>query len=252
MNLNNFITYIVNLKKHPKRKANIVRELKRQGIKNFKVIEAIDGYRIKKSEIKKIIYKNHRGINKWNSKMSKGQLGCALSHLKIYKLILKDRFDVALILEDDAIFKKKLNKKLQEFILKNFSRKPQVTLISEIKEFYKNSIIKKNQYSIVDVTNAFFTHAYFINKSAAKKILKFNFPIKTVADNFIFFKIYCNILLKGLNPFLVTQDKKNFLSSIDYKKYSKSKRGFLFKFRAFKITNSIKKFLFSCFDGHLK
>lgn len=252
MKLNNFITYIVNLKKHKKRKANIIRELKRQGIKKFKFIEAINGYGLKKSEIKKIIYKNHQGINKWNSKMSMGQIGCALSHLKIYKLILKERFDVALILEDDAIFKKKLDKKLQEFILKNFTKKPQVTLISEIKEFYKNSIIKKNQYGIVDVTNAFFTHAYFINKGAAKKILKFNYPIKTVADNFVFFKIYCNILLKGLNPFLVTQDKKNFVSSIDNKKYSRGKRDFLFKFKVFKIKNSIKKSLFSCFDGHLK
>lgn len=247
----NFITYIVNLKKHKRRKASIIKELKYQGLKNYKIIPAVNGYALSKKELDKKLYKNFFRKQKWNPKLQLGQVGCALSHLKIYRLFLKSKFKVAFILEDDAIFKKKLKSGLLNFIVNHFSNKSQITLISEIKEFYKKPIARFGSFKLIKVTNAFFTHSYFINKQAAQEILKFNYPVKTVADNFVYFKIYCKIKLFGVDPYIVTQDNKNFNSSIGYKKIKNGRRGFLFKFRLYKIKNTLKKFFLSCFDSHL-
>ena len=81
-----------------------------------------------------------------------------------------------------------------------------------------------------------------INKEAARSIILFNYPVKTIADNFVLFKIYCKIKITGLNPFLLDQDKKNFKSSINSEETVK--KVFLIKRTIYKIKNKIlKKFI---------
>ena len=112
---------------------------------------------------------------------------------------------------------------------------------------FKKPLDKEDNYEIVNVTNAVFTHSYFINRKAAETLILFNFPIKTVADNFIIFKIYCGIKITGLNPFLLKQDKNKFTSSIpidnDLKKF------FLFRRFIYKFKNRVLK-KFKIFKSH--
>lgn len=242
--------YIINLKKDEDRKKNILIELKKQNIENFELVEAIDGNKLKDEELNLLTYKNKKLINPWNTKMSPSQIGCALSHIKIYKKFIKSNFQFALILEDDAYFLDKFTEDLKKFILKNFVYEKQIILLSQLKEFYSQSLDKINNYEIVSVTNAFFTHSYLINKEAAKSIINFNYPIKTIADNFVFFKIYCGINITGLNPFLLDQNKNEFISTIEAPEKSlkkiflikrslyKMKMKFLKKFNKFKSHNS--------------
>ncbi len=243
-----FQTYVVNLEKDILRKKSIIKQLNKQNISNYKIIKAIDGSKIKQKQLSKFIYKDYSGKNKWYGKMSKGQIGCALSHIKIYKLFLKSKFKVALILEDDAIFQKKFDEKLRAFILKNFKDQNQIILLSELKEFYEQPKVQNKKYEIVNVASAFFTHGYFINRRAAKSIINFNYPVKTVADNFIFFKIYKGVNILGLNPFIISQNKKKFKTTISQSAITE-KLPFLIKFRFYKIKNIIRKF-FIPFRSH--
>ena len=243
----NFKVYIINLKKDKNRKKNILNELKKQNLKNYKFISAVNGNKLKKKEINSLISKEKNFINPINTNMSKSEIGCSLSHIKIYKEIVKSDIDYALILEDDAFFLNKFTKNLKKFISINFKYKKQIILLSELREFYKIPIDKEKDYEIVDVTNAYFTHSYFINNEAARSLLHFNFPVKTVADNFIIFKIYCGIKITGLNPYLLSQDKKKFESSIKFT--SNLKQVFLFKRFIYKSYNKILKKL-NKFESH--
>tara|TARA_E500000331_G_scaffold338077_1_gene366912 strand:+ start:446 stop:1189 length:744 start_codon:yes stop_codon:yes gene_type:complete len=243
----NFKVYIINLQKDKNRKKNILNELKKQNLKNYKFISAVNGNKLKKKEINSLISKEKNFINPINTNMSKSEIGCSLSHIKIYKEIVKSDIDYALILEDDAFFLNKFTKNLKKFISINFKYKKQIILLSELREFYKIPIDKEKDYEIVDVTNAYFTHSYFINNEAARSLLHFNFPVKTVADNFIIFKIYCGIKITGLNPYLLSQDKKKFESSIKFT--SKLKQVFLFKRFIYKSYNKILKKL-NKFESH--
>ena len=183
-----FIVYIINLKKDEERKKNILRQVKKQKIKNYELIAAVDGNNLTEEELNLLTYKNKKSINPWNTKMSPSQIGCALSHIKIYRKLIKSNYDFALILEDDAYFLRDLTEKLQNFITKNLKYKKQILLLSELKEFISKPLDKFNDYEVVNVTNAFFTHSYFINKKAAESIIKFNYPVKTIADNFVLFQ----------------------------------------------------------------
>lgn len=240
--IEDFKIYIVNLKHDIERKKNIINEIEKQNIKNYEIIEAVAGNELNEFELDTHTFKNKKNINPWNSKMSPSQIGCALSHIKIYKKFIDTEFKLALILEDDAIFLKNFKTTIKNLIIKNFKYRRQIMLLSEIKEFYPKAIDFKDDYEIVDVANAFFTHAYVINKEAALEIIKFNYPIKTVADNFVFFKIYCGVKITGLNPFLLKQDTINFKTSILWEK--KDRKIFLFKRTLYKIKNKIlKKFI---------
>ena len=86
-----------------------------------------------------------------------------------------------------------------------------------------------------------------MKKLTKNKKQKFNYPIKTWADNFVLFKIYCGIELTGLNPYLLDQNKKEFNSTIELQK--KFKKHFLLKRFLYKIKNKILK-RFLSFDGH--
>ena len=245
--LEEFQVYIINLKQSTERRKSILIQLEKQNINNFKFIDAVDGKKISKNDLASFVFENEKKYNSWGQKLTLSQIGCALSHIKIYKDFIKSKKSYALILEDDAVFLENFTIDLQNFIIKNFKFKKQILLLSELKEFLKKPIDSIENYQIVEVTNAFFTHAYVINKEAAKSIIKFNFPVKTVADNFVYFKIYCRIKLTGLNPFLLDQDKKNFNTTIELSKVSQKKfllRRFLYKFK-----NKILK-RFVEFSGH--
>lgn len=250
MVLEKFKIFIVNLKQDNERRKHIISELTKQKLDNYEIIDAINGNEFNEKEIKKNTFRNKKNLNPWNTKMSPSQIGCALSHIKIYREFIKTDYDYALILEDDAIFVKNFNKKLINFILNSFKYKKQIILLSEIKEFYNKPINKTEKYELVDVTNAFFTHAYFINKGAAKSIISFNYPVKTIADNFVFFKIYCGIKITGINPFIVDQDKKNHPTTILTER-DKFKKTFLFRRTLYKYKMKIKK-IFVKFKSHIK
>tara|TARA_B110000967_G_C18682474_1_gene458815 strand:+ start:69 stop:824 length:756 start_codon:yes stop_codon:yes gene_type:complete len=240
--------YVINLKKSKSRKKHIINELKKQKIKNYEIIDAVNGAVLSLKELRSKTYKNKYNNNPWNIKMSPGQIGCSLSHIKVYKIFIKTKFKIALILEDDAIFIDNFKNNLKKLIIKNFKFKKQITLLSELKEFYQKPIIEGAGYELVNVTNAFFAHAYFINRDAAKSIISFNYPVKTIADNFVFFKIYCGIKINGLNPFIVDQDKVNHKTTIFIKKHNLKKK-FLFRKRLFKFKIRIMKF-FVRFKSH--
>jgi len=245
--LEEFKVYIINLKQSKERRESILREVSKQNIKNFQLIEAVDGNELNNKELDLYTFKNKKNYNPWSPKLTYSQIGCALSHIKIYKDFIKSNYEYALILEDDAIFLDNFSTNLQKFILSNLKFKKQILLLSELKEFLKTPIDNIEKYEVVNVTNAFFTHSYFINKEAARSLIEFNFPIKTWADNFVLFKIYCGIKLTGLNPYLLDQDKKKFNSTIELQQ--KFKKNFLLKRFLYKVKNKILK-RFLNFDGH--
>ena len=244
---NNLIIYVINLKRDSERLRNITNELKKQNIINFELVEAIDSKKISDNDINRSVSKNNKFINPQNTNMNKEEICCSLSHLKAYKKFIESKFDYALILEDDAVFLDNFTENLKKFILKNFTHDKQIVFLSELWEFFKKPINKQNNYEIVNVANAVYAHSYVINKKAAISISSLNYPVKTIADNFVVFKIYCGVKLLGLNPFLLKQDKNRFDSTIPVG--NKMEKKFLFRRSLYRLINKIFRLL-GLFNSH--
>ena len=247
--LKNFKIYVINLKREVERRKNIINQLKKQNLLDFEIIDAIDGEEINKSDLDLLISKNNKFINPINTNMNGPEICCSLSHIKVYKKFIETNMDYALIFEDDAVFLSDFSQKLQEFIIRNFNYEKQIILLGELWQFYKKPLDIENEYEIVDVRNAVFTHAYLINRKAAKSLISFNYPVKTMPDNFLLFNIYCGIKITGLNPFLVKQDKKKFESSIP--RDNRLNQIFLLRVYIYKLINRILK-IFHKSDSHKK
>ena len=245
--LDNLKIYVINLKRETQRKENIITELKKQNINQFEIIEAIDGKTIKKNDLENLISKDKKFINPINTNMNPPEICCSLSHVKVYKKFLQTDKEYALIFEDDAIFLNNFTDNLKKLIIKNFRYKKQIILLGELWQFFKKPIDKDDQYEIVDVRNAVLAHAYFINREAAKSLIAFNYPVKTMPDNFLVFNIYCGIKIMGLNPFLLKQDKNKFESAIP--RENRLNQVFLFRRSIYRLTNQILKIL-NKFNSH--
>jgi len=110
---NENVIKIINLKRREDRKEQMISRLKEQKINNYEFIEAIDGKEISASkEIQELFKGNDHNYRK-------GVIGCALTHIKLWKELINDNVDYYIILEDDICFcenfKEKLNKSLELF-----------------------------------------------------------------------------------------------------------------------------------------
>ena len=92
--------YIINLKSDKERRRLIQKQLDEIGIK-YEFIDAIDGSKLSAQEKKKI-YSPQKAIDVFKRELSDGEIGCALSHLKIYRKMIEQEIEYAVILEDDV------------------------------------------------------------------------------------------------------------------------------------------------------
>jgi glycosyl transferase family 25 len=71
----------------------------------FEKIEAIDGRGIDEKELSRL-YDEDRALKKIDRPMSRGEIGNALSHRKVWRIIIDRNLAAALVLEEDAVIDK--------------------------------------------------------------------------------------------------------------------------------------------------
>lgn len=170
--MNNNI-FVINLKRCEDKKNKMKERLKNL---NYKIMEAVDGRELNNNKLKEMgcsILKEwkdpHSGRN-----ITWGEVGCALSHINIYKECIKKNIKTAIILEDDALlsndFVSKLEstfknlEKIKEYDMCYISRKP----MDEKNDKNISSGIIKPGYS-------YWLCGYIINLSGMNKIINSGF-----------------------------------------------------------------------------
>jgi glycosyl transferase family 25 len=175
--------FIINLSQDVERKEIITGEMKKNDI-NFSFIEAVDGRILSKEDIEKY-YNENKAVELFNHKLSTGEIGCALSHIKIYEKMVFEEIPNALIMEDDVFI---IDRKINE-VIKNLEKIypadiPVIILLGHIKKYIsnKNDMIIDEKYSLYDSYRGSGAFGYFITKSAAKILIENIFPVYVVAD----------------------------------------------------------------------
>lgn len=153
---------------------------------NVEIFTAIDGLKIDEQFMKD---NNISILKEWidpfkKTKINKGEIGCALSHYKIWEDIIENNYNSALILEDDAEFIKP-----NEFMNKIYEiDEPNNTdlLYFGRKKFKENEEYIENHNNIVKPFYSYWTIGYYITYSGALKLLKSNFSKKIIpVDEFL-------------------------------------------------------------------
>jgi len=92
---------VINLKRSEDRRRHMEKELGRFGVK-YSFFRAVDGNKLTREERRS--YSLKHAVSTHNKPLSNKQIGCALSHIYVYKKMVAQSIKEMLILEDDCIF----------------------------------------------------------------------------------------------------------------------------------------------------
>lgn len=174
--------FIINLRESEERRSEMIRKMDSFGLE-YEFFEAVDGRELSEEFLTKIRNQPYSFKKAFGREMKVGEIGCAMSHLKVYKAMVETQIDVALILEDDIDFDERL-----QFVLENGRTKEilknNLDLVlfgysadgiryqepAEVSIFKKQKIGVKISFCLPTVWN-WSTIGYLISNSGAKKLL---------------------------------------------------------------------------------
>lgn len=191
-------TYIVNLPQDNERREHISRQVSDKNGLDYEFIEAVYGKSLDEEYIERNIDtdKFERRIGR---KFTLPEIGCALSHKNIYRIITTDNIKVALILEDDA----KLKTEFIEYILylaeKIKNEKSPIAILLNPFLFYnihKSKRIENPPIKLYRLKSGIMTASYIINYEGAKLLNNLSDRIYYYADDWRLFAkkglyLYC-------------------------------------------------------------
>ena len=196
--------YLMNLKRRPDRLERFMTyyntsDMKRYNIMKFEAIDGsvLDVNTVPLSELARLEMKQLEttGFRYKHYQLTKGAIGCYLSHVKIWENIMKNNYERVLVFEDDARPPPNFLKALK-INMKHIPQDWDIVLLGKLCnecEEYEN-YYKVNRFML--------THAYLITKKAIEKIIKTDtlFPITQQID------AYMSELSSHINIYAVKRD----------------------------------------------
>jgi len=171
--LDNVEVYLINMDKNKERLANFVEQYMLSDLKykQFNRMSAVDGKSLVIDEyvtqqaLQEIKDLDRKGYRTKHYQLSRGAIGCYLSHLNVYKKVMQGDAEYALIFEDDAMLDSNIFSKLNKS-LSTIPNDWDMLLLG----CYCIVCDKYEKY--YDLDRFFFMHAYIIKKSSAKLVFE--------------------------------------------------------------------------------
>lgn len=193
--------FLINLDKNVNRLKKCDAQLKRLGV-DYVRISGICGRELsddkKKGSIRPFLWWCHAG-----RRIMDGEIGCALSHISIYKKMIEEGVEIACILEDDVVLDSRFPRQLGVLETLIDVEKPQIVLLSE---YGMKNVSLQDESSMAVVKTGSFAEGYILTSLAAKAILKVNYPLRVAADTWGFFRKRGHIQLYQSIPAVCCQD----------------------------------------------
>ncbi|XP_078459593.1 procollagen galactosyltransferase 1-like [Lampetra planeri] len=167
--------YMINLKRRPERRLRMLRSLEEQQIQ-CKVVDAVDGKALNKSQIRALGVDMLPGYHDPYSGrvLTKGEIGCFLSHYGIWQEVVDRGLPSSLVLEDDVRFEPFFRHRLERLIadVKSLNFNWDLIYIGR-----KKMQIDTPERSVKGIRNlvwadySYWTLAYAVSLQGARKLL---------------------------------------------------------------------------------
>ncbi|WP_157981043.1 glycosyltransferase family 25 protein [Pseudidiomarina insulisalsae] len=192
---------VINLERSPERWRNVKAQLEATGLP-FERIDAVAGDTLGETAIARV-FDSDAARNNYHYQLSRGEIGCYLSHLKAWQTILDEQLDYAIVLEDDVVLDPK------------FSSLPEaVAQCSESWDLIKVAAPFKQQKSYLLDNFAGFRWVRFkkppmgacghiVSAAGAKKLLAQRPPFHRPVDVDLQWQTELGLVVRGLMPFAV-------------------------------------------------
>ena len=192
--------FVLNLNRATDRLAHMEAMLNRLNLQ-YERIAAVDGEELSSANITRL---SSPRVFYWlfGRSMSRGELGCALSHRVAYQRILDEELDWALILEDDVELSSQIGRWLASVIHNTNNFDVTQLYFSENRFHPVKCIAKSDGIRIVSFTGPHASAvAYVVRRRGAQKLLRFRKAFLP-ADKFIWMTALNNIEFCGCLDYL--------------------------------------------------
>ena len=174
-----FKKYVINLKKRPDRLYLFLKKLNIQ-YNDINIVNGFDGSDPNNENIEEQYFFN----NYFTNNLSAGEKGCFLSHIRVFKDIIKNNIDFGIIYEDDCIFCDDYDIKIQN-ILKEMPTNTNILYFGGrfTPNFYmadstctkiSNNIVEHNKIPWNQRNRIYHdrtAHGYIVSKAVAEKVV---------------------------------------------------------------------------------
>jgi len=211
--------FVINLEKDGARRASITGQLSALGLP-FELVSGVLGSALSAAEVA-LHYDD--GKAKWRMARSllPAEIGCALSHVNVYRMMLTRDIPFALVLEDDVSVPRELGEILEACARLLDKRRPEVWLLSpaEGRRGVAGERAVDTRHVVLPYRGGFYTSSYVLTSSAANALLAELYPIGDVADCWTRLNRYRVVDIGVLSPPVIHQEQERFGSSttLDYR-----------------------------------
>lgn len=181
--------FLINLDRDQERLRAADAQLKALGVA-YERMPAVNGKELSREE-KRSKVNRFRWWCAVGRPMTDGELGCALSHQKVYHRMVEDGLPMACVLEDDVVLDVRFKAVLDALERRLDVAKPQVALLSnhsspdgQLGDGYNGfqSPPEVTELSLEPVDADMFTEGYVVTQAGAAALLRANEPVITCCD----------------------------------------------------------------------
>lgn len=237
--------FIISLKRSVDRRKVMSEHLARLGL-DFEFINGVDGNKLSPEEISKL-YDEKWAFRQEGRHLSRGEIGCSLSHLKVYRKIVNEDLSYALILEDDVCLSPLIAgvlKAIEDTISPNMN---EVFLMQEnssvrFKKKGKKVYLIDGQFVFEELKSAQGTYAYVVTHNSAQSMVKTLTPVTHTADSWGWLIRQKIVNVYGINRTFSTHNDYDLNSVIGLERFTRKK----WKFDA--VTHKLYRVYWLMFD----
>jgi len=196
-------TYYINMKDRGDRRANMKQRLSEMGINAVRV-DGINGGEII----------DHLDFGQVKKKLNNAEIGCFLSHHNLYKRILEEGHETALILEDDCLFLEGY-KEVVEQALKDIPKDWDMLYLGQANYdsikiaqsalLFSNAIKENVSGRLYKASRCWLTHAYVVNRRVLPKLIEGTKVLYASIDG-VLADLQENLNVYAIYPNIVKQD----------------------------------------------
>jgi GR25 family glycosyltransferase involved in LPS biosynthesis len=204
--------YIINLKRRPEKREYMEKQLEKQGIPLTAVefIDAVDGNNLTEEQLNSMNIRVHPWFDPYSKRaITKGEIGCALSHVLVWNKI-KESGNAGIVLEDDAELCDNFLATLMERLIK-ISHQYDFMYLGR-KKMGKDTPLENQEAVIAGMS--YWTVGYLLKPDGATKLLENDYTSRIIpvdeylpacynAQKFADYEIQNNMVALALTPPIV-------------------------------------------------
>jgi len=194
--------YVINLDSAQVRRQRISGQLASLGIP-FQIFPAVDGRALAEEEVARRY--DAAAASMHYRPMSRGEVGCALSHLGVYRKILDDGVGFALVLEDDASLGEDLPIVLAELEAQLDPDRAEVVLLSHVDKYTRwgTRQLGGSRKLVRRYGEWWLAHGYVVTRAAAQQLSDGLQPLWCAADYWSAFERRGLVAARAVVPYCI-------------------------------------------------